>query len=100
MKARDQPQNAGEEAPLTRDITVICATFFVSFSLKSKATNATMQHFLERFYLMILFCFGDPSLETKSQVLDLSSKSISKIPEFGYVSKPLCLKVQGLESTV
>ena len=45
-KALDQPQSASKESLLTRDVTVICATFSVSFSSKSKATNVFPKHIL------------------------------------------------------
>ena len=38
LKVHDQLQNADEESLLARHIKVICATFWVSFSLKSKGT--------------------------------------------------------------
>ena len=44
----DEPQSAGEETLLTIDITfVICATLYVSFSSKSKATNVFPKHILK-----------------------------------------------------
>ena len=44
----DEPQSAGEETLLTIDITfIICATLYVNFSSKSKATNVFPKHILK-----------------------------------------------------